>query len=112
MKEGDHIFKAKEGLSLQKFREEIGRLKTEREEGRLDGMFELLSINPEDLTLEDAEVWQKVIQQKAENFSKVDLASYQQKIKTSKNSSREQFLGLIKNKISPIWTAREMKNWQ
>ncbi|KKQ88185.1 MAG: hypothetical protein UT09_C0002G0023 [Parcubacteria group bacterium GW2011_GWF2_38_8] len=67
-------------------------------------MYELLSVDPNELTTVDADMWYKVNNYERGLVTPVDLQEYRTDVKNSNNSSRLQFQGLIFNKISPIWS--------
>jgi len=87
---------------LEDFKKEIRLLKEKREKGEEVGMFELLSINPEELKEADALLWQKIKNYTEGSITKKDLEDYKKEIKQAKNESRTQFSAFLFQKLTPI----------
>ena len=63
-------------------------------------MFELLSINPVELTEKDAEIWNKLKNYISGSVTPAMLDDYRKDVKESKNESRMQFRAIIFSQLS------------
>ena len=101
---------AEEEIYLENFRNEISELKEKREKKEIDIMYELLSIDLNELTTADADIWYKVNNYEKGLVTPESLDIYRQDVKNSKSDSRFQFRAIIFSKLSIIWGKEGREN--
>jgi hypothetical protein len=78
-------------IDMVKFRDEVAEIIIR----------EQLKINIDDLTEEDARIWNKVKNYKPNSLMPGELKAYYQNVENSKNDSRKEFRELVDYKIIP-----------
>src|SRR3989344_501988 len=71
----------------------------------IEGMMDLLSINPEYLTEKDAYMWERVKSHGKNPITRIELEQYREDVKNS-----QRFESLITQKLSSVWLSEEQKN--
>jgi hypothetical protein len=103
--------KEEEAINMKLFRKELGFLISKRNAGEIKGtMFDLTLIkNINDLTEEDAHMWYRANNYESNPILETELESYQKNVIDSKNSSRQDFLAFIIQKITSLKLKKETK---
>jgi len=68
-----------------------------------EDMSELLNVGAEELTEEDAEMWEKIKNYRSKPVTKEEFFAYRDKVIKSNNRSRGNFLAVMANKINGLW---------
>ena len=92
-------------IDMVAFRNEINELKKKRKNGEIEGMMDLLSIDPEYLTEKDAYMWERVKSHGKNPITRIELEQYREDVKNS-----QRFESLITQKLSSVWLSEEQKN--
>ena len=87
--------------ALSDFRSEIKLLIQKKETENFEGMFELQSVVPEELTLKDAIMWKKLKNYPSVKITKEEIQEYKEEVKKSKNNARYNFSCIIFQKLTP-----------
>lgn len=90
---------------LTKFRKEIAALGALRKAGKglEEGMIELADVDADELTLEDALIWNKIKDYTPYAITMEEYEVYSASVQQDRNKSREEFRAVIANKLSPLW---------
>lgn len=98
------------GVRLNEFKGEIEKLKKEEEE---QGKIALAEVDPEELTLEDSEIWEKI---KNETIAMEEMTQYMKNLtdergraKNGVSPSRINFMAFANNRAGGVIIVREMK---
>ena len=102
----------KSAINMADFRREITELKTRKVNEEISEMFELLGVNPDDLTEEDAYMWNKANNYKPNSFIEIKFEEYLQGVKNSKNNSRIEFSSIIKQLFSVVRLREQQKDYE
>lgn len=84
------------------FEKKITQMIADKKAGKIDGMLELLDINPNELTMEDEAMWNKLMNYSFQKIYNHEIEKYRNSVKKSHNQSRLNFSALIYNKLTPI----------
>ena len=103
---------------LNNFREEIKDIQSkEKEEKQDEANYELMSIDPDDLDEKDLEMWQWYKNLNSDNITREDMSrirEYAYSVKKDDsdrdNSSRNNYLTFLSDKIMPIWRKKEVRD--
>ena len=108
----ENLKEEKSTIDVEDFCKEIAELIVKKEKGEIKGMFELLSINPKELTEEDAHMWNKANNYKSNSFIEDEFKEYLLDVKNSKNSSREEFSSIIKQLFSIVHLREQQEDYE
>ncbi|OGI71645.1 hypothetical protein A3B84_00110 [Candidatus Nomurabacteria bacterium RIFCSPHIGHO2_02_FULL_35_13] len=100
-------------INMEKFRGEIVELKEKAEKGEVGGGPELLKINPEELTEEDARMWYKY---KSNSMTEADIndssdyhRDVEKDIKNLNYNSRENFRAFFRQVFTYPWLLEQQR---
>lgn len=101
----------KEKVFVEKFRKEINQMK--EKDIKQEKPAHLFEVNPEELILKDAEIWERV---KNETVTKDDFQTYKSEFIDKEGNFREnlpksrlKFLQFIANKVNVIFLNQQIK---
>ena len=95
-------------VDMLAFRAEIAALIIERKKQYID-MIELLSVNPDELTMEDAQMWYRVKNYQKGSVTRPEYEKYSRDVVNSNNPSRINFRAVIANKLTQPWIMEELE---
>lgn len=112
-----NIPEVKIGVDMSAFRKEIAALKAAKTENSasVEGLAELLKVdNIDELTEDDARMWNRFKDFKSNPISPREYVKYRQEVIASRSVSRGSFQALFGNKINTLglWSEAEIDEFQ
>ena len=95
MESMEKIPKSEDGNEMAAFQSEMRELKAKEESGELKTAH-FQELNPNELTDEDREIWEKL---QSKELSTEEFSMYRTKVSRGRNASQKHFVGFIGNKL-------------